>query len=89
MRVKQKRAIRRMRRRHQRAWLVLDQVDGRSRSECEVMDISSDGARLVIASSLSVPKRFGVALVPNATPKECERVWRNGEMMGIRFTEQG
>ena len=53
------------------------------------MDISSDGARLVIASGLSVPKRFGVALVPNATPKECERVWRNGEMMGIHFTEQG
>ncbi|WP_347263992.1 hypothetical protein [Nitrobacter sp.] len=54
-----------------------------------MMDISSDGARLVIASGVSVPKRFGVALVPNSAPKECERVWRNGEMMGIRFTEPG
>jgi hypothetical protein len=86
MRIKQKRAIRRMRRRHQRAWLVLDSVEGRP--ECEVMDISSDGARLVIASAgLTVPKRFGVALVPNSPPRECERVWRNGEMMGVRFTE--
>ncbi|WP_438277851.1 hypothetical protein [Nitrobacter sp.] len=52
------------------------------------MDISSDGARLVIASAgLTVPKRFGVALVPNSPPRECERVWRNGEMMGVRFTE--
>ena len=48
MRIKQKRAIRRMRRRHQRAWLVLDTLKGRS--ECQVMDISNDGARLVIAS---------------------------------------
>ncbi|EAQ35853.1 hypothetical protein NB311A_00735 [Nitrobacter sp. Nb-311A] len=87
MRIKQKRAIRRMRRRHQRAWIVLDSVEGKSKSECEVMDISSDGARLVIASGLSVPKHFGVALVPNSAPRECERVWRNGEMMGIRFTE--
>jgi hypothetical protein len=86
MRIKQKRATRRMRRRHQRAWLVLDSVEGRS--ECEVMDISSDGVRLVIASAgLAVPKRFGVALVPNSPPRECERVWRNGEMMGVRFTE--
>jgi len=85
MRIKQKRAIRRMRRRHQRAWLVLDSLKGRS--ECQVMDISSDGARLVIASGLTLPKRFGIALVSNSPPRECERVWRNGEMMGIRFTE--
>jgi hypothetical protein len=84
MRIKQKRAIRRMRRRHQRAWLVLDSIEGRS--ECQVMDISSEGARLVVASGLSLPKRFGVALVPNSPPRECERVWRNGEMTGIRFT---
>jgi hypothetical protein len=84
MRIKQKRAIRRMRRRLQRAWLVIDSVEGRS--ECQVMDISSEGARLVVASGLSLPKRFGVALVPNSPPRECERVWRNGDMAGIRFT---
>jgi hypothetical protein len=84
MRIKQKRAIRRMRRRHQRAWLVLDTLKGRS--ECQVMDISNDGARLVIASGLTLPKRFGIALVPNSPPRECERIWRYGEMMGIRFT---
>ena len=84
MRIKQKRAIRRMRRRHQRAWLVLDSVEGRS--ECQVMDISNDGARLMIASGLSLPKHFGIALVPNSRPRECERVWRVGDMAGIRFT---
>jgi hypothetical protein len=84
MRIKQKRAIRRMRRRHQRAWLVLDSIPGRS--ECQVMDISSEGARLVVASGLSLPKRFGVALVPNSAPRECERIWRNGELTGVRFT---
>ncbi|WP_245269872.1 hypothetical protein [Nitrobacter hamburgensis] len=51
-----------------------------------MMDISNDGARLVIASGLTLPKRFGIALVPNSPPRECERIWRYGEMMGIRFT---
>ncbi|HVV41527.1 MAG TPA: hypothetical protein VHC94_10730 [Nitrobacter sp.] len=73
-----------MRRRHQRAWLVLG--SDTARSECQVLDINSDGARLLVASGLSLPERFGVALVPNSAPRECERIWRRGDLAGVRFT---
>ena len=63
---------------------MLDSVAGRS--ECQVLDISSDGARLLVASGLSLPKRFGVALVPNSPPRECETVWQDGDLTGVRFT---
>lgn len=73
-----------MRRRHQRAWLVLG--SDVAKSECQVLDISSDGARLLVASGLSLPERFGVTLVPNSPPRECERVWQHGDLTGVRFT---
>lgn len=73
-----------MRRRHQRAWLVLD--SDAAKSECQVLDINSDGARLLVASDLSLPERFSVTLVPNSPPRPCEQIWRRGGLTGVRFT---
>jgi hypothetical protein len=57
----------------------------RARRKCEVVDVSSHGAKLVVDSSFSFPSDFGVALVPHAAPRPSKLVWRNGSMAGVKF----
>jgi hypothetical protein len=65
------------------AWIALD--DDFARRECRLVDVSEHGARLVVDSSTPLPHDFRVALVPNAPARPCEKVWRNGSMVGIKF----
>ncbi len=61
-------------------------IDGTTKSECFVLDVSPGGAKIVTEAAIDVRDRFGLALVadrPNRQP--CEVVWRRGNIYGIKF----
>jgi hypothetical protein len=77
---KLKRGIRR--RRHQWAWVTLEgEVFVHN---CRVLDVSQNGAKVVIDLAAEIGTRFGLALVPRR-PRQCEIVWRRGSTLGIKF----
>jgi PilZ domain len=77
---KLKREIRR--RRHQWAWVTLE---GKVIvHNCRVLDVSQNGAKVVIDLAAEIGTRLELALVPRR-PRQCEIVWRRGRTLGIKF----
>jgi len=75
-------SVRKMRR-HE-AWITFD---GDIRSyECQVADISADGAKLVSDVDVLIGTPFKLSISPHAmVAKPCEVVWRRGRQIGVRF----
>ena len=75
------REVRRVR--HLSAWIVLT---GQANHECQVMDISKNGAKIVVGVPSHVPQRFELAFLQDATKRRaCEVIWRRGRIIGVRF----
>jgi len=75
------REVRRVR--HLSAWIVLK---GQANQECQVMDTSMNGAKIVLGVASQVPQRFELAFLQDATKRQaCEVVWRRGKMIGVQF----
>jgi hypothetical protein len=75
---------RRRSRRQQSAWIV-SSVDHAAR-ECELMDLSLHGAKIVVDVDAEIGCRFRLSLVPFSTEgKPCEVIWRRGKTLGIKF----
>jgi hypothetical protein len=75
------REVRRVR--HLSAWIVLK---GQANQECQVMDSSKNGAKLVLGVPSQVPQRFELAFLHDATKRQaCEVIWRRGKMIGVQF----
>ncbi len=70
------------RRRHQWAWITLD--GNVTVHDCRALDVSQNGAKVVIDLAAETGTRFGLALVPHR-PRLCEIVWRRGRTLGIKF----
>ena len=81
MQKRTKREVRRIR--HQSAWITLN---GLAASECEIMDISKGGAKIVPDGSRVVPTRFELAF-SQGKRQTCEVVWRRGRMLGVKFVK--
>jgi hypothetical protein len=80
---KQKREPRRARQHN--AWLTFD--DDFVSHECEVLDVSLNGAKLVAKIGVEIGSRFRLSTVPHALVRQrCEVVWRRGKMFGVMFT---
>jgi hypothetical protein len=78
---KEKRKVRRIR--HTFAWII---SSGSAKSECAVMDISQNGAKVVSDGTSTIPARFELAFVQgDQNRKSCEVVWRHGKMLGVKF----
>jgi hypothetical protein len=78
---RQQREVRRSR--HSLAWIVLA---GSADQECQVLDISKNGAKLITDMPSHVPSRFELAFTQGgARSRLCEVVWRRGKMIGIQF----
>ena len=76
-----KRGVRRIR--QVSAWIV---VPGRDAVECQVMDISASGAKIISAMPSQVPDRFELAFTKGDDKhRRCEVVWRRGKMIGVQF----
>src|ERR1700683_1838882 len=81
---KQKREPRRAR--QHTAWLTFD--DDFVSHECQVLDVSLNGAKLVAEIGLEIGNTFRLSAVPHALVRQrCEVVWRRGKVFGVKFME--
>ena len=79
---KQKREPRRAR--QHTAWLTLD--DDFVSHECQVLDVSLNGAKLVAEIGVEIGSRFRLSTVPHALVRQrCEVVWCRGKMFGVKL----
>src|ERR1700753_3335022 len=66
------------------AWISAD--NGVTEYECQVLDLSSGGARIATDDVLDVRDRFELTLVKGHHKRElCEVVWRRGRTYGVKF----
>lgn len=64
-------------------WLDLP---GKEPFACQLADISAGGARIKLASTLELPKRFTIFLArARGNPRTCEIAWRSKGEAGLRF----
>jgi hypothetical protein len=69
--------------RQQSAWITLNDV---AATECQIMDVSKRGAKIIPGGSSVVPARFELALIQGGQKRQvCEVIWRRGRMLGIKF----
>jgi hypothetical protein len=69
--------------RQQSAWITLNGV---VTTECQIMDLSKRGAKIVPDGSSVVPSRFELAFTLGDQKRQpCEVIWRRGRMLGIKF----
>jgi hypothetical protein len=76
------REVRRVR--HLSAWIT---VQDRASAECQVMDMSKNGAKIVAEIPLAVPDRFRLAFSQGGQTRGCEVIWRHGRVLGVKFTQ--
>ena len=57
--------------------------------DCTVRDLSTQGARLRVESYFDVPEKFRLQVVGTGDPRPVELRWRNGNELGVLFTEGG
>jgi hypothetical protein len=82
----QRRRLRRRTRQHE-AWITFDR--GIQSYECQVLDISADGAKLLADIVAPIGTTFRLSNVPQAVVRwSCEVVWRKGRTIGVKFTAQ-
>ena|SRR5215472_8444430 len=66
-------------------------IDGTWLRDCSIGDVSDTGARLRIRGSLSTieMQEFFLMLSPTGNAfRRCERVWLNGDEVGVRFLKE-
>jgi hypothetical protein len=57
--------------------------------ECQVLDVSLNGAKLVAEIDVAIGGTFKLSTVPHAlVRRRCEVVWRRGKMFGVTFVEK-
>jgi hypothetical protein len=65
------------------AWIV---TNGRADCECQVLDMTPKGAKVVVQAGAEVSDRFELAFFADAGKRRsCEVIWRRGKMLGVRF----
>ncbi|WP_420130994.1 PilZ domain-containing protein [Rhodopseudomonas sp.] len=68
----------------QSGWITLD--GGFAARPCEVVDLSTTGAKLTIADAISLGPKLRLAFSRDArTGRNCEVVWREGTTVGVKF----
>jgi hypothetical protein len=68
--------------RHLSAWI---KVKDRAIAECQVMDISNNGAKIIAAPASAVPDHFQLAFFQGDQTRTCEVIWRHGKVLGVKF----
>ena len=57
---------------------------GNCSMDCQILDLTKNGARLKPADMLVCPNEFTLKL-PHGLVHECEVKWRKGDVLGVRF----
>lgn len=69
----------------QAGWITLD--GGFAARPCEVVDLSSSGAKITIDDPTALSAKIKLAFSRDARKGQpCEVVWRRGKTVGLRFT---
>lgn len=58
----------------------------KSTIDCQVRNLSEDGAKLTANSTISIPDRFDVKLDSGGEIRGCEVIWRTLTELGVRFS---
>jgi hypothetical protein len=66
----------------QKALIVFN--NGRSSMQCQIIDRSDTGAKLVPADIFLCPREF-MLNPPNSGPRRCMVMWRKGSQIGVRY----
>jgi hypothetical protein len=81
--VKQQRRRLVRRSRQHSSWITTDDIRS---YECQILDVSEDGAKLVADIEAPIGSAFRLSVVPGAVVRRnCEVVWRNGRIIGVKF----
>jgi hypothetical protein len=68
----------------QSGWITLD--GGFAARPCEVIDLSTSGAKLTLAEAVSLGPKLRLAFSRDArTGRNCEVIWRRGTTIGVKF----
>jgi hypothetical protein len=65
------------------AWI--DIGNGAALRDCTVLDVSEDGARIMVASPAELPKEFYLVLSKHGTRRRGRLAWRSGEEVGVSY----
>jgi len=57
---------------------------GRSTFDCTVRNLSRQGAKLQVGSSIGIPDSFDL-LLPNTHTQPCRVIWRKAKEIGVEF----
>ncbi|MGI9463163.1 MAG: PilZ domain-containing protein [Aestuariivirgaceae bacterium] len=60
--------------------------DGTERLECTIVDMTSAGAQLRVASDATVPNDFKLYVLPLNTILDCRVAWRLDTRVGVSYT---
>jgi hypothetical protein len=66
-------------------------IDGTWRRECSIYDVSDDGAKLAVGSSIEGLQLTEFFLVLSSTGlayRHCKLAWGNGEQIGVIFLKR-
>ena len=67
-------------------------IDGTWRRECSIYDVSDDGAKLAVGSSiegLALTEFFLVLSCTGLAYRHCKLAWVNGDQIGVTFLKRG
>ena len=67
-------------------------IDGTWRRECSIYDISDDGAKIAVGSSiegLQISEFFLVLSTTGLAYRRCQLAWVNGDQIGVTFLQRG
>lgn len=68
----------------QSGWITLD--GGFAARPCEVLDLSTSGAKLMLAEVASLGPKLRLGFSRDARAgRNCEVVWRRGATVGVKF----
>jgi hypothetical protein len=54
--------------------------------DCTVRNLSPEGARLDVASTLGIPERFDLMFDADHTVRPCRMIWHREKQIGVEFT---
>ena len=66
------------------AWI--DVGDGSRLRSCTVLDVSEEGARIMMSFPAELPKEFWLVLTYDRTKRRhCRRAWRSATQIGVQY----
>lgn len=54
-------------------------------NDCQIRDMSDEGCRISMQSTVGVPSQFTLHILNGDTHHDCEVVWRKPGMMGVKY----